>query len=156
MAFQLCSAHLHLCLCPHNLSAQAGSSVCAVWRVSMWLQEGGAGDEIDLDKEAEAEAARKKTKRQRFERYEDDFIDDSEIVKVKHGPKMKLKNTGFFIAQVKSLALEGRWMGHKGIQGRLHCWLGLAVCHLWRHEDAGPNCRLLAVTTWGAATYGQA
>lgn len=67
------------------------------------LQDGAAaGDEIDLDKEAEADATRKKAKRQRFERYEDDFIDDSEIEKVKGGPKVKTVYSGFYINRVSS------------------------------------------------------
>jgi len=133
------SVYLHLCLWPHNLAAQHGSSECLfVWPVSMWLQEGGAGDEIDLDKEAEAEAARKKTKRQRFERYEDDFIDDSEIVKVKHGPKMKLKNTGFFIAQVGVSGIDGT-TGDQSTHEGLQYWL--RACCLLPVTAARPACR---------------
>lgn len=63
------------------------------------LQDGG--DEVDLDKEAEVEATRKKPKRQRFERYDDDFIDDSEIEKVKGGPKVKTQFSGFYINKVQ-------------------------------------------------------
>jgi hypothetical protein len=71
-------------------------------------QDGGAGDanEIDLDKEAEADAGRKKAKRQRFERYEDDFIDDSEIEVVKGGPKVKTQHTGFYANIVSQAGLS--------------------------------------------------
>jgi hypothetical protein len=74
----------------------------------LYVQDGGAGDanEIDLDKEAEADAGRKKAKRQRFERYEDDFIDDSEIEKVKGGPKVKTQHTGFYVNVVSHAHLR--------------------------------------------------
>lgn len=69
------------------------------------LQEGAGGDgEIDLgevDKEGDADAKGKKRKGQRFERYEDDFIDDSEIEMVKGGPKVKTRFTGFYINKVR-------------------------------------------------------
>lgn len=69
-------------------------------------QEGG--DEIDLDKEAEAEGVRHpKPKRARFERYEDDFIDDSEIEKVKGGPKVRTLYSGFYINKVGVLCVGG-------------------------------------------------
>jgi hypothetical protein len=64
-------------------------------------QGGAAGDEIDLDKE---EDKGKKPKRQRCERYEDDFIDDSEIERVKGGPKVKTLYSGFFINKVRQPA----------------------------------------------------
>lgn len=68
-------------------------------RAVLCPQEGG--DEIDLDKEAEAEGVRHpKPKRARFERYEDDFIDDSEIEKVKGGPKVRTLYSGFYINKV--------------------------------------------------------
>lgn len=73
-------------------------------------QEGGAGDnnEIDLDKEAETDAGHKKAKRQRFERYEDDFIDDSEIEKVKGGPKVKTQHSGFYVNIVSGTNTSSR------------------------------------------------
>lgn len=44
--------------------------------------------------------AKPKRKRQRFERYDDDFIDDSELEMVKGGPPVKTKFTGFYACEV--------------------------------------------------------
>lgn len=62
-----------------------------------------AGGEIDLDKEDEAAKGLKaaKPKRQRFERYDDDFIDDSELEMVKGADReVKTKFSGFYAIKV--------------------------------------------------------
>lgn len=46
-----------------------------------------------------------KPKRQRFERYDDDFIDDSEIERAKGGPLVKTKYKGFYVNAVRTLAV---------------------------------------------------
>jgi hypothetical protein len=59
-----------------------------------------AAGEVDLEKEEAAARKAAKPRRQRFERYDDDFIDDSELEMVKGGGPTKTKFSGFYVTQV--------------------------------------------------------
>jgi hypothetical protein len=59
-----------------------------------------AAGEVDLEKEEAAARKALKPKRQRFEKYDDDFIDDSELEMVKGGGPTKTKFSGFYVTQV--------------------------------------------------------
>lgn len=55
---------------------------------------------MDLEKEEAAARKAPKPKRPRFERYDDDFIDDSELEMVRGGAPTKTKFSGFYVTQV--------------------------------------------------------
>lgn len=82
---------------------------------------------MDLDKpprDAAAAGAPRRPTRQRFERYEDDFIDDSELERAKGGPAVKTKYSGFFVNQV------GGWW---------RAWIG-GLHGVWHLNDAKLVC----------------
>jgi hypothetical protein len=74
------------------------SVLCCAVRCGVYLAAG----EVDLEKEEAAARKAPKPKRQRFERYDDDFIDDSELEMVKGGGPTKTKFSGFYVTQVGS------------------------------------------------------
>jgi hypothetical protein len=66
-----------------------------------------------------------KPKRARFERYEDDFIDDSEIEKVKGGPKVRTLYSGFYINKVGGGVWC--WVVVRGDEGVCGWWGGVVT-----------------------------
>jgi hypothetical protein len=77
---------------------------CVLLALSMQLLPSvlvlSAAGEVDLEKEEAAARKAPKPKRQRFEKYDDDFIDDSELEMVKGGGPTKTKFSGFYVTQV--------------------------------------------------------
>jgi hypothetical protein len=75
-----------------------------------------AAGEVDLEKEEAAARKAPKPKRQRFERYDCDFIDDSELEMVKGGGPTKTKFSGFYVTQV------GCCICHSALLGLMTCY----------------------------------
>jgi hypothetical protein len=91
---------------PHTTTTTTTTTTHHTPHTTTTQQEGG---EVDLEAADQpkphkagggATGPDKPAKRQRFERYDDDFIDDSELEMARGGPAVKTKYRGFFVNQV--------------------------------------------------------